>query len=80
MVIRETVPDSFLNPGGDNVVAALAIDQGVITFFDIKATYNYETPSNADDCKKDGWMTLSRADGSPFKNQGDCVSYTQTGK
>lgn len=33
-----------------------------------------------DDCTKDGWMTVFRTDGSAFKNQGDCVQYTNTGK
>lgn len=37
-------------------------------------------PANQNDCKNDGWKTRSRADGSLFKNQGDCVSYTQNGK
>jgi len=36
--------------------------------------------TNKDQCKKDGWKTLFRANGTPFKNQGDCVSYTQNGK
>ena len=35
---------------------------------------------NKDDCKKGGWETLSRDDGSPFKNQGDCIQYLNTGK
>lgn len=38
------------------------------------------TPSTKDDCKKGGWMNLFRADGSPFKNQGDCIQYVNTGK
>jgi hypothetical protein len=38
------------------------------------------TPANKDACKKDGWMTLQRADGTSFKNQGDCVSYTNNGR
>ena len=29
-------------------------------------------------CKNDGWKTLVRADGTLFKNQGDCVSYVAT--
>lgn len=33
-----------------------------------------------DGCKKGGWQSLTRADGSPFKNQGDCIQYTNTGK
>ncbi|MGE0572057.1 MAG: hypothetical protein AB7P25_13275 [Dehalococcoidia bacterium] len=36
--------------------------------------------TNADACKKDGWKTLVRANGTSFKNQGDCVSYTKNGK
>ena len=36
--------------------------------------------TNANDCKKGGWMELVRADGTSFKNQGDCVSYTRNGK
>lgn len=45
-------------------------------------TYDFEpfiTPSDKDSCKDGGWRNLSRADGTSFKNQGDCVSYTNTG-
>jgi hypothetical protein len=38
------------------------------------------TATSKDACKKDGWMTLQRADGSSFKNQGDCIQYVNTGK
>jgi hypothetical protein len=31
-------------------------------------------------CKNDGWRQLVRADGSPFRNQGDCIQYVNTGK
>jgi hypothetical protein len=37
-------------------------------------------PLSKDDCKDGGWRDLVRADGSAFKNQGDCVSYVNTGK
>lgn len=37
-------------------------------------------PTTKDECKKGGWQCLSRADGSPFKNQGDCIQYVNTGK
>ncbi|HEX8286784.1 MAG TPA: hypothetical protein VF556_02245 [Pyrinomonadaceae bacterium] len=46
-------------------------------------TYDFEPyliVSNAGQCKKGGWQTLRRADGTPFTNQGDCVSYTNNGK
>ena len=33
-----------------------------------------------DKCKKGGWADLSRANGSSFKNQGDCIQYVNTGK
>jgi hypothetical protein len=38
------------------------------------------TPASKDDCKKGGWEDLFRADGSTFKNQGDCIQYVNTGK
>jgi hypothetical protein len=31
-------------------------------------------------CKNGGWQHLTRADGSVFRNQGDCVQYVNTGK
>jgi hypothetical protein len=34
---------------------------------------------NKDQCKNDGWMTLTDNNNRPFKNQGDCVSYVATG-
>lgn len=46
-------------------------------------TYDFELtnePNDKDDCKKGGWMTHARADGSTFKNQGDCIQYANTGK
>jgi len=46
-------------------------------------TYNFEVmnaPSNKDACKDGGWQNLTRGDGSTFRNQGDCVSYTNTGR
>ena len=37
-------------------------------------------PTDKDQCKNGGWMTLFRDDGSPFKNQGDCIQFVNTGK
>jgi hypothetical protein len=36
-------------------------------------------PINKDQCKNGGWTTRVRADGSTFKNQGDCIQYVNTG-
>lgn len=40
--------------------------------------YNFEltnVPTNKDACKKDGYKNMTDANGNPFKNQGQCVSY-----
>jgi hypothetical protein len=37
-------------------------------------------PTNKEQCKNNGWQTYTRADGSKFKNQGDCIQYVNTGK
>jgi hypothetical protein len=39
----------------------------------------YEVPSSVEDCKKNGWVTLSKSDMTNFKNQGACVSYMVNG-
>jgi hypothetical protein len=37
-------------------------------------------PTSADQCKKNGWRTRTRSDGSAFRNQGDCIKYVNTGR
>lgn len=47
------------------------------------ANVNFEpflVAGDMESCKKGGWSSLFRPDGSSFQNQGDCVSYTTTGK
>jgi hypothetical protein len=42
-------------------------------------TYDFQltnTPTDKDDCKNGGFNTLTDENGGSFKNQGDCVSYT----
>jgi len=66
------------NPNLVTAVDALNIGHGTTCF-----TYDFEpfvVASSADQCKNGGWQTLKRADGTGFKNQGDCVSYTRNGK
>jgi hypothetical protein len=41
-------------------------------------TYDFvytNVPSDKDQCKKDGYQTLTDGDGNTFENQGQCVSY-----
>lgn len=37
-------------------------------------------PTDKNQCKSGGWRSLITATGQPFKNQGDCGSYVNTGK
>ena len=39
----------------------------------------FTVPETKDDCKKGGWQSLTDHNGTPFRNQGDCVSYVATG-
>lgn len=42
-------------------------------------TYDFElfqAAKNKDECKNGGYMNVTDANGQPFKNQGQCVSYT----
>ena len=43
------------------------------------ATAGGGNSANAKLCQKDGWRNWVQADGSAFKNQGDCVSYAAQG-
>ena len=55
---------------------------GIEAISDQPEPFNISRPylTRKDDCKKGGWETLTRDDGSPFKNQGDCIQYMNTGK
>jgi len=39
----------------------------------------FTTSISQDQCKNGGWQSLTDANGTAFKNQGDCVSYVATG-
>jgi len=46
-------------------------------------SYDFEpfiVASTKDQCKANGYQNFARADGSSFKNQGDCIQYVNTGK
>ncbi len=50
---------------------------GTVAF---RVTASGAVAGNAGDCKNGGWESLSRGDGTGFKNQGDCIQYVNTGK
>jgi len=83
--------DAYLNDvygyeycdGGVGGAGTFRLDAGCWTGFQpairvVASTIN--APTSKDDCKGNGWQTRTRADGSTFKNQGDCVQYVNTGK
>ena len=66
--------DSGLQGAYDLVGVAFS---GNTTLYDFEP---FEVATSKDQCKNGGWQTLKRADGSSFKNQGDCIQYVNTGK
>jgi len=72
-----------INQGSGNPNLTTAVDAFRFSTTDSCVTYNfdlYAIADNKDQCKNNGWKTFRRADGTGFKNQGDCVSYTNNGK
>ena len=72
-----------INQGSGNPALVSAVDALTLGYNGSQVVYNFEpyrVATSADACKNGGWTTLRRADGSTFKNQGDCVSYVNTGR
>jgi hypothetical protein len=70
---------STLSPAPENGLTA-STDALHLSYTGTCVTYDFEPFRSTNECKKGGWQSLSRADGTAFKNQGDCVSYMNTGK
>lgn len=61
--------------GGDSEQTTLVDNiefNGDVTTFDAPV---YNTPTNKDQCKKDGWKNFEDSNGKSFKNQGLCIKY-----
>ncbi|MEW9798389.1 ExeM/NucH family extracellular endonuclease [Alteromonas sp. CYL-A6] len=58
-------PDAFRSSDHDPVIISLNLNV---------------VPEDKAQCKKGGWQSLFRHDGSTFKNQGLCIRYVNTGK
>jgi hypothetical protein len=58
----------------------IADDAGLWTVSNVHLGERQSERTKKDDCKSGGWKDLERADGSSFKNQGDCIQYMNTGK
>ena len=71
-----------VNQGSGNPALTASSDKLTIAYGGDSLTYNFEPyriAQTRDDCKVGGWQSFKRADGSSFRNQGDCVSYISTG-
>jgi hypothetical protein len=72
-----------VNQGSGNAGLLAATDtltigvSGANTIYDFEP---YEVASASGDCKDGGWQNVKRADGTSFKNQGDCIQYVNTDK
>jgi hypothetical protein len=71
-----------VNQGSGNAALTTAVDAfaigfGSTTLFDFEP---YVTAASRAACKDGGWTTVKRADGTGFKNQGDCVAFVEAGK
>ena len=72
-----------INQGSGNPALTTAVDALVLGYDGDRVTYDFEpyvTASSKESCMNGGWQNVKRADGTSFKNQGDCVSYLNTGK
>ena len=72
-----------VNQGSGNPALTTAVDALTLGYAGNSVTYNFEpyrVATTVDDCKNGGWQNVKRADGSSFKNQGDCIQYVNTGK
>jgi hypothetical protein len=77
-----TGPTAASNPGGTGAQVSPNVTYApwLIAPAPEGACIGGNVPTTANQCKKDGWMTSVRADGSTFKNQGDCMQYVSAGK
>lgn len=58
----------------------LVIQEFPVLAIDNVSLLSVNQAGNASACKNDGWQQLTRADSSPFNNQGDCIQYVNTSR
>lgn len=72
-----------INQGSGNPTLVAAVDALAIGVSGDTTTYDFEPYKVAqtnEQCMNGGWQFVKRADGTSFKNQGDCIQYVNTGK
>lgn len=65
---------------GDELPFLIADDPGLWTVNNVHLGEAAKAVTAKDECKNGGWEDMTRADGTTFKNQGDCIQYVNTGK
>ncbi|MEY2578710.1 MAG: hypothetical protein QOI49_1534 [Verrucomicrobiota bacterium] len=78
-----TGPTAASNPSGTGAMVSSGVNY--VPWLTAMAPSNtcgggLPQPTTAGQCKNGGWQNQFRADGSTFKNQGDCIQYVNTGK
>jgi hypothetical protein len=79
-VFWNTAIGGFYTDGGAAGISIFRKDTGRAPYVPAVQFYAFSFATSADSCKDGGWQNLVRTDFTSFKNQGDCVSYTHTGK
>jgi hypothetical protein len=72
-----------VNQGSGNPGLVTAVDKLTFGAAGNTVTYDFElyhVATTQQQCKNGGWQNVTRADGSPFRNQGDCMQYVNTGR
>ena len=72
-----------INQGSGNSALTASSDVLTIGSNGDCITYDFEpfeVAATKEQCKNGGYNNVKRADGSSFKNQGDCIQYVNTGK
>jgi hypothetical protein len=65
----------------NDVPFIIADDAGIWTVSNVHlGAAASKTATSKAECKNGGWADLTRAGGTTFKNQGDCIQYVNTGK
>ncbi len=65
-----------LLPNGKVLVVGGLWDEGFLASAELYSS----VPTDQNHCQVYSWMIFYRPDGSPFKNQGDCIQFVNTGK
>jgi hypothetical protein len=73
-VVWQQLPDSY--PRGESIVLSALGD----TDLWFQEGLRNSTPLTGAYCQNDLWQHIRRADGSAFRNQGDCIQYVNTGQ